>query len=163
MAQPLEQWITDIPPVTRVWVAAAVGTSILVVSLQSTCLSHIREHQMIFSNARLIHRNAKSSLLFNYTSPGTPRCTRCRSVLPFVYVTISRNTVAKGHRADPQVWRFFTTFCFFGRVSLDLAFHLFFMCVLCSDPQSLSPYHSRQQSGCDSRSDQLWTSCAGFS
>lgn len=32
MAQPVEQWITDIPPVTRVWVAAAVGASILVVS-----------------------------------------------------------------------------------------------------------------------------------
>ena len=33
MAQPVEQWITDIPPVTRVWVIAAVGTSILVVSV----------------------------------------------------------------------------------------------------------------------------------
>jgi hypothetical protein len=32
MAQPIEQWITDIPPVTRAWVAAAVGTSLLVVS-----------------------------------------------------------------------------------------------------------------------------------
>lgn len=32
MAQPVEQWITDIPPVTRAWVAAAIGTSVLVVS-----------------------------------------------------------------------------------------------------------------------------------
>ena len=46
MAQPIEQWFTDIPPVTRAWVAAAVGTSILVVgqivaihSLLSTSIS----------------------------------------------------------------------------------------------------------------------------
>lgn len=32
MAQPIEQWIKDIPPVTRTWVAAAIGTSLLVVS-----------------------------------------------------------------------------------------------------------------------------------
>lgn len=32
MAQPVEQWIKDIPPVTRTWVAAAIGTSLLVVS-----------------------------------------------------------------------------------------------------------------------------------
>lgn len=32
MAQPIEEWITDIPPVTRIWVIAAVGTSLLVVS-----------------------------------------------------------------------------------------------------------------------------------
>jgi hypothetical protein len=35
MAQPIEQLIGDIPPVTRVWVAAAIGTSILVVSSTS--------------------------------------------------------------------------------------------------------------------------------
>lgn len=32
MAAPVEQWITDIPPVTRAWVAASIGTSVLVVS-----------------------------------------------------------------------------------------------------------------------------------
>lgn len=37
MAQPIEQLIRDIPPVTRVWVAAAIGTSILVVSFVSQC------------------------------------------------------------------------------------------------------------------------------
>jgi Derlin-2/3 len=36
MAQPVEQWITDIPPVTRAWVIAAVGTSLLVVSPPSS-------------------------------------------------------------------------------------------------------------------------------
>jgi len=34
MAQPVEQWITDIPPVTRAWVIAAVGASLAVVSTQ---------------------------------------------------------------------------------------------------------------------------------
>lgn len=31
MAEPIE-WFTAIPPVTRAWIVAAVGTSILVVS-----------------------------------------------------------------------------------------------------------------------------------
>ncbi|RSH78344.1 uncharacterized protein EHS24_002064 [Apiotrichum porosum] len=30
MAEPIEQWFTSIPPVTRTWVLAAVGTSLLV-------------------------------------------------------------------------------------------------------------------------------------
>jgi len=44
--QPLEQWITNIPPVTRAWVAAAVGTSVLVVSASLiSCL--IMKHNII--------------------------------------------------------------------------------------------------------------------
>lgn len=35
MAQPIEQWITDIPPITRTWLAASIGTSLLVVSQPS--------------------------------------------------------------------------------------------------------------------------------
>lgn len=31
-----------------------------------------------------------------------------------------------------QIWRFFTTFCYFGSLSLDLAIHLFFMSVVTS-------------------------------
>lgn len=43
MAQPIEQWITDIPPVTRAWVIAAVGTSVLVVSNSSPLIVPLDE------------------------------------------------------------------------------------------------------------------------
>jgi len=39
MAAPVEQWITDVPPITRAWVAASVGASVLVVSHRSSCSS----------------------------------------------------------------------------------------------------------------------------
>ncbi|CAD6587645.1 MAG: hypothetical protein TREMPRED_004816 [Tremellales sp. Tagirdzhanova-0007] len=74
MAAPVEQWITDIPPVTRAWVAASVGTSVLVV---------IAPLQLYFS--------------------------------------------WKAAVGNMQLWRLVTTFLFFGPLSLDLAFHLFFI------------------------------------
>ncbi|GFZ50597.1 hypothetical protein JCM24511_08355 [Saitozyma sp. JCM 24511] len=77
MAQPIEQWITDIPPVTRAWVAAAVGTSLLV------------ECQVV----------APLQLYFSW----------------------------KAAVGNMQFWRFLTTFFYFGPLSLDLAFHLFFI------------------------------------
>ncbi|KAI9634773.1 Derlin [Dioszegia hungarica] len=77
MAQPIEQWITGIPPVTRTWVAAAVGASILV------------ECQLV----------APVQLWFSW----------------------------KAALGNMQLWRFITTFCYFGPLSLDLAFHLFFI------------------------------------
>ncbi|WVQ65354.1 uncharacterized protein L199_003530 [Kwoniella botswanensis] len=77
MAQPVEQWITDIPPVTRVWVAASIGASVLV------------ECQVV----------AELQLYFSW----------------------------KAAVGNMQVWRFITTFLYFGPLSLDLAFHMFFI------------------------------------
>ncbi|KAK1925644.1 Derlin [Papiliotrema laurentii] len=77
MAQPIEQWITDIPPVTRAWVIAAVGTSVLV---------------------------------------------ECQVVAPLQLYFSWKAAVYK-----LQPWRFITTFCYFGPLSLDLGFHLFFV------------------------------------
>jgi hypothetical protein len=51
MAQPIEQWIADIPPVTRVWVAAAIGTSILVVSSSSLDTSASTDHTGMSSDS----------------------------------------------------------------------------------------------------------------
>lgn len=45
MAQPVEQWITDIPPVTRAWVIAAVGTSLLAVS--SNPLAEVKDEELM--------------------------------------------------------------------------------------------------------------------
>ncbi|KAK8858837.1 hypothetical protein IAR55_003067 [Kwoniella newhampshirensis] len=77
MAQPIEQWINDIPPVTRVWIAAAVGTSVLV---------------------------------------------ECQVVSPLQLYFSWKTAVG-----NMQLWRFVTTFLYFGPLSLDLAFHLFFI------------------------------------
>lgn len=40
MAQPIEQWLLDIPPVTRAWVIAAVGMSVMVVSQDMRARKH---------------------------------------------------------------------------------------------------------------------------
>lgn len=70
MAQPIEQWITGIPPVTRTWVAAAVGASILVVSVQSQARPLL---------ARTVIERSWLALL---TEPGMPaRCARTAVVL----------------------------------------------------------------------------------
>ncbi|OXG26318.1 derlin-2/3 [Cryptococcus neoformans Bt120] len=77
MAQPVEQWITEIPPVTRAWVAGSIGMSLLV------------ECQVV----------APVQLYFSW----------------------------KAAIVNMQVWRFITTFLYFGPVSLDLLFHIFFV------------------------------------
>lgn len=63
MAQPVEQWITDIPPVTRTWVAAAIGASILVVSAPSgaIAMSGAGCYRYPGSHAVLIHIGMSSS------------------------------------------------------------------------------------------------------
>nr|ODN91595.1 derlin-2/3 [Cryptococcus depauperatus CBS 7855]ODN91800.1 derlin-2/3 [Cryptococcus depauperatus CBS 7841] len=76
MAQPVEQWISDIPLVTRTWVAASVATSLM-------------ECQII----------APLQLYFSW----------------------------KSAVVNMQLWRFLTTFLYFGPVSLDLVFHIFFI------------------------------------
>ncbi|KAE8542114.1 hypothetical protein D1P53_001595 [Cryptococcus gattii VGV] len=48
MAQPIEQWITEIPPVTRAWVAGSIGMSLLV---SSDALADMR--QLVSSVATL--------------------------------------------------------------------------------------------------------------
>ncbi|EIW67503.1 derlin-2/3 [Tremella mesenterica] len=77
MAQPVEQWITDIPPVTRTWVVLAVATSVLV---------------------------------------------ECQAIAPIQLYFSWKQAIMK-----MQIWRFATTFFYFGPLSLDLAFHLFFL------------------------------------
>ncbi|OCF39692.1 derlin-2/3 [Kwoniella heveanensis CBS 569] len=77
MAAPVEQWISDIPPVTRVWVAASIGMSVLV---------------------------------------------ECGVIAPLQLYFSWKSAVQ-----NMQVWRFITTFLYFGPLSLDLAFHLFFI------------------------------------
>ncbi|WWC88404.1 uncharacterized protein L201_003315 [Kwoniella dendrophila CBS 6074] len=77
MAQPVEQWITDIPPVTRVWVAASLATSVLV---------------------------------------------ECQVIAPLQLYFSWKAAIGNG-----QVWRLITTFLYFGPLSLDLAFHMFFI------------------------------------
>ncbi|WVQ73474.1 hypothetical protein IAR50_003046 [Cryptococcus sp. DSM 104548] len=77
MALPIEQWIYDIPPVTRIWVGASLATSMLV------------ECQVV----------APLQLYFSW----------------------------RGAIANMQLWRFITTFLYFGPISLDLLFHVFFI------------------------------------
>ncbi|ORX37185.1 Derlin [Kockovaella imperatae] len=73
----MEQVVGDIPPVTRSWIIAAVGTSVLV---------------------------------------------ECQLIAPLQLYFSWKNAV--GHM---QLWRFFTTFFYFGPLSFDLVFHLFFI------------------------------------
>ncbi|KAF8500912.1 Der1-like protein [Russula emetica] len=72
----LEAWFTQIPPVTRTWLALSVLTSVAV---------------------------------------------QCQLVTPLqLYFSFK----AAFHNAQP--WRVFTTFFYFGSISLDFVFHLFF-------------------------------------
>jgi hypothetical protein len=65
MAQPIEQWIKDIPPVTRTWVAAAIGTSLLVVSCSPSGCSEDQKADR--------DRNVKSWRLYSCTFLGLQR------------------------------------------------------------------------------------------
>ncbi|KAH9042061.1 Der1-like protein [Lactarius pseudohatsudake] len=72
----LEAWFTQIPPVTRTWLALAVITSVAV---------------------------------------------QCQLVTPLqLYFSF------KAAFRNAQPWRMFTTFFYFGSISLDFVFHLFF-------------------------------------
>jgi len=63
MAQPIEQLIGEIPPVTRVWVVAAIGTSILVVS-STTQIRTTRTDIVGMSS----HSSFTTLLLMDYSS-----------------------------------------------------------------------------------------------
>ncbi|KAL1413659.1 hypothetical protein Q8F55_001438 [Vanrija albida] len=76
-AQGIEQWITSIPPITRAWAFASLGTSLLV---------------------------------------------ECNIIAPVQLYFSWKLAVI-----DLQPWRFLTTFCYFGDLSLDLAFRLYFV------------------------------------
>ncbi|GMK59163.1 hypothetical protein CspeluHIS016_0701780 [Cutaneotrichosporon spelunceum] len=55
-------------------------------------------------------------------SAATSLLVHCQAVAPVQLYFSWTSAVVNG-----QPWRFLTTFCYFGRLSMDLAFHLYFM------------------------------------
>lgn len=94
----IEAWVTQIPPVTRAWLALSVLTSVAVVSkLRSFC-----------------------SLSVSY-GLGVQQCQIMTPLqLYFSYKSAFTNM---------QLWRTLTNFFYFGGLSLDFVFHMFFLYV----------------------------------
>ncbi|THV83359.1 putative membrane protein [Aureobasidium pullulans] len=97
-ALPLEQWFFEMPVCTRWWTTATVVTGLLV-----QC--HVLTPFQLFYSFRAVFVRSQVCLI----SP-TPS--------PFV----SSITDSK-----LQYWRLFTTFIYFGPLSLNLLFHIFFI------------------------------------
>lgn len=115
----IEAWVTQIPPVTRAWLALSVLTSVAVVS-ESLAWDKFQSILMpiyVYSNAKLSHRC--SCILVGR---------RCLETYRYIPTHILFKTFID--RTSLQLWRVFTNFFYFGSLSLDFVFHMFFLCVL---------------------------------
>jgi Derlin-2/3 len=101
---PLEQWFYEMPVCTRWWTVATVATSLLV-----QC--HIITPFQLFYSYRAVF--VKNQVLEMQISPAP------------------RSASSNGHPVNLtipfQYWRLLTTFIYFGPLSLDLLFHVFFL------------------------------------
>lgn len=95
---PLEQWFFEMPVCTRWWTAATVAASILV-----QC-HVITPFQLFYSFRTVFYKSQVSPRFLSDWSPGAVRLTE-----------------------SSQYWRLITTFFYFGPLSLDLLFHVFFL------------------------------------
>ena len=94
---PLEQWFYEMPVCTRWWTAATVATSLLV-----QCRI-VTPFQLFYSFRTVFVKNQVGSLSANP---------------PFM---------KKRALTIEQYWRLLTTFIYFGPLSLDFVFHVFFL------------------------------------
>lgn len=97
----IEAWVTQIPPVTRAWLALSVLTSIAVVS------------KLPFGS---VAASMYSPLFVSV------RGQQCQVVTPLQLYFSFKAAFVNG-----QVWRVFTNFFYFGSLSLDFVFHMFFL------------------------------------
>ncbi|THX10827.1 putative membrane protein [Aureobasidium pullulans] len=97
-ALPLEQWFFEMPVCTRWWTTATVVTGLLV-----QC--HVLTPFQLFYSFRAVFVRSQVCLIPPTSSP-----------------SISSITDSK-----LQYWRLFTTFIYFGPLSLNLLFHIFFI------------------------------------
>ncbi len=102
---PLEQWFYEMPVCTRWWTAATVATSLLV-----QC--HIITPFQLFYSFRAVFIKNQVSRSLKISSPLPP--------------LVSPNALSLIF-ALQQYWRLLTTFIYFGPLSLDLLFHVFFL------------------------------------
>lgn len=100
---PLEQWFYEMPICTRWWTTATVATSILV-----QC--HVVTPFQLFYSFRAVFY--KSQVGLDPLSPSVPLCLCHRLTECLLQL---------------QYWRLLTTFFYFGPLSLDLIFHVFFL------------------------------------
>ena len=99
---PLEQWFYEMPVCTRWWTAATVAMSVLV---QCHVLTPF---QLFYSFRAVFVKNQVGSL---------PRAGAARTPCPARRLT----------DGGAQFWRLLSTFLYFGPLSLDLLFHVFFL------------------------------------
>lgn len=98
-AMPLEQWFFEMPVCTRWWTTATVATGILV---QCQVLTPF---QLFYSFRAVWQKQQVRTNLWPLRSPNT------------------RTDIVVIH----QFWRLITTFIYFGPLSLNLVFHIFFI------------------------------------
>ena len=99
---PLEQWWLEMPPVTRYWTTASVICSIL-----GQC--HVISPFNMFYSVRAVFNKGQVSLALCDTH--------------HILHTTRRVLIVT---SSPQYWRLLSTFIYFGPLSLDLVFHIFF-------------------------------------
>ena len=93
----IEAWVTQIPPVTRAWLALSVLTSVAVVS-----------------------KLPRDLLLCSRTDMNAQQ--QCQIMTPLqLYFSY------KAAFTNMQLWRALTNFFYFGSLSLDFVFHMFFL------------------------------------
>lgn len=108
----IEAWITQVPPVTRGWLALSVLMSLAVV-----CAYWLSWRPPIFS-AQQCQLVTPLQLYFSWKST-------------FVNAQVCSWDLWSTSELNPiQPWRAITTFFYFGSISLDFVFHLFFLWAL---------------------------------
>jgi len=112
-AFPLETWWWEMPICTRWWTTATLLTSALVQCQIVTPFQLFYSYRTVFQKAEV-------------SAPP-----HARSLFPFQYHPSSRSA-APQHRTNPrpsplQYWRLLTTFLYFGPISIDLLFHVYFL------------------------------------
>lgn len=103
-ALPLEQWFFEMPVCTRWWTTATVVTGLLV-----QC--HILTPFQLFYSFRAVFVRSQVMFILPFSN------------LPSLYSLVAVLLMGKCQ----QYWRLFTTFIYFGPLSLNLLFHIFFI------------------------------------
>lgn len=93
---------------------------------RNECCSGTLSFCKLTSSLTIPFRNANWSRRCNSTSHGTRHLETFRCV--------GSNTAIWRSDNNGKLWRLVTTFTYFGQLSLDLAFHMFFMCVVVELP-----------------------------
>ncbi|KAK1084362.1 hypothetical protein LTR48_005521 [Friedmanniomyces endolithicus] len=103
---PLEQWFFEMPVVTRVWTTATVLTGLLVQCQILTPFQLFYSFRAVFHKQQ-VHTTTPRAGCTMGTATGTDRQTLTGP--------------------QQQYWRLLSTFVYFGPLSLNLLFHIFFI------------------------------------